>query len=61
MKKTKQKFQHNNKNIKKKSPYEQSHIKMLYFLNGDPEYYKKMKESTKLKYDFKQNASGKWE
>ena len=34
---------------------------MLYFLNGDPEYYKKMKEATKLKYGFKQNASGKWE
>ena len=43
----------------KKSPFEQSRIKMLYFLNSDPEYYKKMKPPTQLKYNFKQE-NGRW-
>jgi hypothetical protein len=42
-----------------KSTFEQSRIKMLYFLNSDPEYYKKMKPATQQKYDFKKE-NGRW-
>ena len=43
----------------KKSPFEQSRIKMLYYLNSDAEYYKKMKPATQQKYDFKKE-NGRW-
>ena len=32
---------------------------MLYYLNSDPEYYKKMKPKTNLKYNFKKEGN-KW-
>ena len=43
----------------KKSLYEKSRSKMLYYLNSDPEYYTKMKDNTKQKYDFKKEGN-KW-
>ena len=42
-----------------KSLFEKAKIKMLYYLNSDPEYYKKLKEKTKEKYNFK-NENGRW-
>lgn len=38
---------------------DKSRAKILYYLNTDPDYHLKMKESTKQKYDFKQE-NGKW-
>lgn len=38
---------------------DKSRAKILYYLNTDPDYHLKMKESTKRKYDFKQE-NGKW-
>ena len=32
---------------------------MLYYLNSDPEYYKKMKSNTQQKYNFKKEGN-KW-
>jgi hypothetical protein len=43
----------------KKSLFEKARIKMLYYLNSDPEYYKKMKDDTHKKYNFKKEK-GKW-
>ena len=40
----------------KKSLYEKARIKMLYYLNSDPEYYKKMKPATQEKYNFKKEG-----
>ena len=42
-----------------KSLFEKAKIKMLYYLNSDPEYYKKLKPSTQQKYNFKKE-NGKW-
>ena len=33
---------------------------MLYYLNSDPEYYKKMKTGTQNKYNFQKDANGRW-
>jgi hypothetical protein len=44
----------------KKSLFEKAKIKMLYYLNSDPEYYKKSKTSTQEKYNFKK-VKGRWE
>ena len=43
----------------KKTLFEKARIKMLYYLNSDPEYYKKMKEDTHKKYNFKKEK-GRW-
>jgi hypothetical protein len=43
----------------KKSLFEKAKIKMLYYLNSDPEYYKKLKPSTQEKYKFKK-VNGRW-
>ena len=43
----------------KKTLFEKARIKMLYYLNSDPEYYKKMKEDTQKKYNFKKEK-GRW-
>jgi hypothetical protein len=43
----------------KKSLFEKAKIKMLYYLNSDPEYYKKLKPSTQEKYNFKK-VNGRW-
>jgi hypothetical protein len=43
----------------KKSPLEKSRIKMLYYLNSDPEYFNKMKPATQAKYNFKKEK-GRW-
>jgi hypothetical protein len=43
----------------KKSPFEKSRIKMLYYLNSDPEYFQKMKPATQAKYNFKKE-NGRW-
>ena len=43
----------------KKSPFEKSRIKMLYYLNSDPEYFQKMKPATQAKYIFKKEK-GRW-
>ena len=40
----------------KKSLYEKARIKMLYYLNSDPEYYKKLKPATEQKYNFKKEG-----
>jgi hypothetical protein len=32
---------------------------MLYYLNSDTEYYKKLKPATQAKYNFKK-ANGRW-
>ena len=37
-----------------------SKAKILYYLNTDPNYYLKMREATKQKYDFKQDRNGRW-
>ena len=37
-----------------------SRAKMLYYLNSDSEYYKKLKPATQAKYDFKKDANGRW-
>ena len=42
-----------------KSLFEKAKIKMLYYLNSDPEYYKKLKPSTQQKYNFKKE-NGRW-
>lgn len=39
---------------------DKSRSKMLYYLNSDPDYHLKMRQSTKTKYDFKQDTTGKW-
>ena len=36
--------------------YEKARIKMLYYLNSDPEYYKKLKPATEQKYNFKKEG-----
>ena len=43
----------------KKTPFEKARNKMLYYLNSDPEYYKKMKDNTQQKYNLKKE-NGKW-
>ena len=43
----------------KKSLFEKARNKMLYYLNSDPEYYKKMKSDTQEKYNIKRE-NGKW-
>ena len=43
----------------KKTPYEKSRIKMLYYLNSDPDYHTKMKQATQTKYSFKKEGN-KW-
>ena len=43
----------------KKSLFEKAKIKMLYYLNSDPEYYKKLKTATQEKYNFKK-VNGRW-
>ena len=43
----------------KKSPFEKSRIKMLYYLNSDPDYHSKMKPATQAKYNFKKE-NGRW-
>ena len=43
----------------KKSLFEKAKIKMLYYLNSDPEYHKKLKPSTQEKYNFKK-VNGRW-
>ena len=40
----------------KKSLYEKARIKMLYYLNSDPDYHLKLKEKTKQKYNFKKEG-----
>ena len=42
-----------------KSPFEKSRVRMLHFINNDPDYYDKMKDATKKKYNFKME-NGKW-
>ena len=41
----------------KKSLYEKSRAKVLYYLNSDPEYYKKLKPATEQKYNFKKEGN----
>ena len=43
----------------KKSLFEKARNKMLYYLNSDPEYYKKMKSDTQEKYNIKKE-NGRW-
>ena len=43
----------------KKSLFEKARIKMLYYLNSDPEYYTKLKPATQQKYNFKKE-NGRW-
>jgi hypothetical protein len=43
----------------KKSPFEKSRIKMLYYLNSDTDYHTKMKPATQAKYNFKKE-NGRW-
>ena len=43
----------------KKSLFEKAKLKMLYYLNSDPEYYKKLKPATQEKYKFKK-VNGRW-
>ena len=43
----------------KKSPFEKSKIKMLYYLNSDPDYHTEMKEKTQQKYNLKK-VNGRW-
>jgi hypothetical protein len=43
----------------KKSPFEKSRIKMLYYLNSDTDYHTKMKPATQAKYNFKKEGN-KW-
>ena len=35
-----------------KSLHDKARAKVLFFLNSDPEYYRKMKPATELKYNF---------
>ena len=42
-----------------KSLFEKAKIKMLYYLNSDTEYYKKLKPATQQKYNFKKE-NGRW-
>jgi len=58
---------HKDEILKKQKEYKQSipkedknRKKILYYLNNDPEYHSKMKESTKQKYDFKRDGNGRW-
>jgi hypothetical protein len=39
-----------------KSLFDKARIKVLYYLNSDPEYYKKMKSNTQEKYKFKKEG-----
>lgn len=39
---------------------DKNRAKILYYLNSDPNYHQKMRDSTKQKYNFKQEASGRW-
>ena len=43
----------------RKTLFEKARIKMLYYLNSDPEYYMKMKDETHKKYNFKKEK-GRW-
>ena len=43
----------------KKSPFEKSRIKMLYYLNSDPDYHSKLKPATQAKYNFNK-VNGRW-
>ena len=43
-----------------KSLIDKSRAKMLYYLNSDPEYFKKMKTATQNKYNFQKDANGRW-
>jgi len=58
---------HKDEILKKQKQYKQSipkedknRKKLLYYLNTSPDYYSKMKEQTKQKYDFKIDANGKF-
>ncbi len=42
-----------------RTPFDKSRVRMLHFINNDPEYYDKMKDATKKKYNFKKE-NGKW-
>jgi len=42
-----------------RSPYDKARVRMLHYLNHDPDYYSKMKSETRQKYDFK-NENGRW-
>ena len=44
----------------KKTTFERSKEKVLYFLNTSKEYYKKLRQSTRDKYDLKQLDNGRW-
>jgi hypothetical protein len=39
---------------------DKSRAKILYYLNTDPNYHLKMRETTKKKYDFKKDKNGRW-
>ena len=39
--------------------YDKSRVRMLHFLNNEPDYYSRMKDATKDKYNFK-FVGGKW-
>jgi len=39
--------------------YDKSRVRMLHFLNNDPDYYSRMKQQTKDKYNFKKE-NGRW-
>ena len=39
--------------------YDKARVRMLHFLNNDPDYYNKMKQQTKDKYNFKKE-NGRW-
>ncbi len=55
------------KNLTKQKEYKDSipkqdknRAKILYYLNSDANYYSRMRQSTKDKYNFKQETSGRW-
>ena len=66
-KRTKQYYYENKKSVlaqqreyqNKKSLFEKARIKMLYYLNSDPDYHTKMKSETQAKYNFKKE-NGRW-
>lgn len=60
-------YSHKDEVLKKQKEYKKSipkedtnRKKLLYYLNTDPEYHNKMKERTRIKYDFKKDGNGKW-
>ena len=42
-----------------RSSYDKTRVRVLYNLNHDENYYSRMKEETKKKYNFKQE-NGRW-